>query len=244
MGFTFKNFGVASAASDTCNVTLTGTSVSAGDLIVAWCGWAQTESGSSFTDSGGSIFLGAGINTGGPWTDVNGQFIYCLSSVATGLPTYTLTKTGTLFPMFYVFVYTPTATPVLDQQIYSAGLGGAGSTSPDSGSITTTGSDELVVGGLLAENDATPVTAYAIGGVGAGPQIASFQASAFTIGMWSGTTTGTVNATATLNLSEKWLSNAISFKISGGGGGGGQAIYISSQGIPVRGAARTRVIYG
>ncbi len=213
MGFTVKNVTGAGAASDTCNVTLTGTPVAAGDLIVAYCGWITNVGTWSFGDNVTSSYTGAAENTGGGWTNANGQFFYKLASVATGFPTYTFTATGSTAPLFIVYVFGPSGTVTYDTGIATASLGPAQSTSPDSGAFTTTGIDELCLGGMMCENDATPVTAQAIGGADATTNAGTiFGAGSATIASWYLATSGAnIHATATLNAAEKWIANAISF---------------------------------
>lgn len=221
MGFTNTNGAVWASSADTVSVTLSGVNVLAGDLVTVLVGWGEDGLTTDVTD-GTTTFTPAGLNTGGPWLHANLQFFYLLSSVATGLPTYTFTATGCVFPMIFVWVWTPTATPIFDDQVYSAGVGFGGSASVDTGNLTTSGSDELVIAGALNENSSTPWSSYLIGG-GAPDAQFEFFSSTFTIGSWFKSITGTVNGTVTLNSAQKWIANAISFKLPpvGGGGAGG-----------------------
>ncbi len=216
MSFTFKNQTGNAASTDTTTATLTGTTVTAGDLIVAWCCWINDGLTPTFADSGGAFTAGS-RNTGGAWANANGQYFYKLASDVTGLQTYTFTATGSLGPSFGVYVFTPSSPCVYDNQIATASLGFAGSTSVDSGSLVTSGTDVLICAGLMAENDGSPVTAQAIGGSAATTNAGGFYGGTVTFQEWYLAKTGTNNATATLNASQKWIANAISFKIDAGG---------------------------
>jgi len=209
--FTYKNIVGGYGSADIASALLSGPEVAADDLIVAWCGWNGTSGLTrSFYDSS-STYYGAGTNEAGPWTDANGQFFYLPASVAIGLPTYSLSVPGATDLRIIVWVYTPSSLPVFDQQIYSANVGFGGSASVDTGALVNTGSDELTFAGLLAMNDATPVTSMNIGGAAADGN--GGFGGVITTYSWARAVAGTVNATATLNSSQNWLANAISFKI-------------------------------
>lgn len=221
MSFTLKNWTYISAASDTCSRAVSGTPVLAGDLIVAWCSWGFDGLTRTFGDDVTTSYAGATANTGGLWSQANGQFFYKEASVATGFPTYTFTATGSFVPGFIVYVFTPSGTATYDNSISSASLGGAGSTIPDSGSLITSGTDTLAFGAMMCENNAMLVTGNTIGGVSATSDAVAFADSTFTRAMWYLATSGTVNAVAQLASSQKWLANAISFintPLSSGGG--------------------------
>ncbi len=240
MGFTFKNAVGALAASDTCSATLTGTSVTAGDLIVAWCGWATDVGAWSFGDNVTPSYFGAALNTGGPWSAANGQFFYKIASVATGLPTYTFTATGSSFPGFIVNIFTPTGTVTYDNGLATA-QSFPGSTSVSSGAFTAGAGDTLCIGGMMCENDGTPLTSRAIGGGSATTNAQEFFDGSLSHATWYLATSGSVSATATLNASQKWLANAISFTNLLGSG---STVVTSSSIIRVPGARRTMIIPG
>ncbi len=220
--FTYKNHctGGTTGPTDSVSCSISGTSVSSGDLVVAWLGWGTDGLSPSISDTS-STFTPATANNSTTWSTTHGQFFYALSSVATGTPTYTATVTGAYEPEIIVWVFTPSSAVTFDIDVATESLGFGGSTSPDSNVLITTGSNELVIGGLMTENNSTPITAQAIGGSSATTNAFSAAYPSFTMASWYLGTVGTIRATATLNSSQKWLINEIAFKADGGGGGGG-----------------------
>ncbi len=209
MGFSVINIAGGSTDSnfhDTVAVTATG-AVNAGDLIICWVVWG-VDIGSGSVSDGTSTFEVGSLNTGGAFSTANGQFYYLLSSVATGSPTYTWTGVGAYSPQIILEVWRPSAAVLLDTQIATAS---GSSTSVDSGSIATTGTDELVLGGMYASN-VPALSNYAIGGIDASTNAAVSNAD-HEYAAWYLATTGTVHATLTLDSSQTWLANAIAFKI-------------------------------
>ncbi len=241
MSFTFKGYSFGSGATNSADGTgnYTGTAVSAGDLVVAWCLYEGAGLTATLSDTASGWNVQA-ENTSG-WTNGRGRFIYTTNSLATGSPNYILTVTGATGPMFILFVFTPSSTPTFDNEIHSNGSIG-GSTSVDSTAFTAVSGDTLVVGGGGAQTDGTPVTAFAIGGSSAttNAQAAFFQGD-FTIAEWYLATSGSVAATATLNTSLPWLANAISFNIAAGAP---STIITSSTTLRVPGARRTMILPG
>ncbi len=219
--FTYKNActGGTSTFADSVSCSITGTGVSSGDLVVAWLGWGIDGLSPSISDTS-STFSPATANNSITWSQAHGQFFYVLSSVATGTPTYTATVTGAYEPEIIVWIFTPSAAATFDIDVATESLGFAGSTSPDSNVLITTGKNELVIGGLMTENNSTPVTDQAIGGSSATTNAVSAAYPSFTVASWYLATIGTIRATATLNSSQKWLINEIAFKADAGGGGG------------------------
>ncbi len=196
---------------DSVTESLVGQPVQAGDLVIVWCTWAGDGLTASVSD-GFSTFVPCSVNNAGVWPTAHGQFFYCLSSVAVGLPDYTLSVPGAFGPAIDVWVYRPSSHAIFDVELATASLGGAGSTSVDAGALATTGVDELVFCGFFTE--ANPdVNAYAIGGVDASTGAYSFYYG-LTIGTFYLETIGTVHPIATLGSAQKWLANAISFKIA------------------------------
>ncbi len=242
MGFTYKNFVAGVASSDTASATLTGTAVTAGDLIVSFVIWYDSTHAltHSFVDSS-SGHSGAVHNEGvGSFADVRAAFFYKVASVATGLPTYTFTATGCAQIFFGTYVFTPSGTVTFDAQIGSATS--FSSSSVDSGALAAAGSNVLILGGVGALNDATPVTAQAIGGTSATiNQQNGYVLGLFSLAMWYLEKTGTNSATATLNSSQAWLANAISFVNTDSVP---STIVTSSSIIRVPGARRTMIIPG
>ncbi len=214
MGFTVKNIagGATNGFADSVSATLVGTPVSTGDLVVAWCGWALD--GLSWTVSDSTSTFEQGLsNSQSSWSPAHGQFLFLPFSVASGFQTYTFDIPGAFGPQIIVYIFGTTGAVVVDTQVADQGLGGAGSTSPDSGALPTlTGTDTLILGGMMAEN--SPIySAQTIGG-GAATGEGYLNAGAFAHEAFYQTgITGTPSAAATLNTAQKWLANAISFKI-------------------------------
>ncbi len=214
-------------SSNTTSCAISGTAVSAGDSVMCAAGWAVDGLTASVSD-GTSNFTGGAVNPGTNWSTAHLQVFYLSSSVATGTPTYTLTVTGAFGPHIACLVFTPTGALAFDTDIATAS-GGALSTSVDSGSITTTGSDELVIGALMAENSPT-VSAQAIGGTSATTNHIEFASGAFTIAAFYLAKTGTINATATLTTGQKYVANEAGFKIAAGGGAAPSGLLLMSIG--------------
>lgn len=210
----FKNscVGTTNTFANSVACTITGTPVAAGDLVVVWAGWAVGGVTPAVSD-GTTSFTAGSLNTASNWASAYGQYFYLTASVATGNLTYTLTATGSYGPDILVLVFTPSGAATFDADI--ATESGNASTAVDSHSITTTGSDELIVGGAMIENGPT-VSAQAIGGVSATTNSLSGYSGGFTHSGWFLAATGSVAATATLSSSQKWLSNEIGFKIASG----------------------------
>jgi len=219
MGFTRINGVGGVAASDTASGVLTGAAVNAGDLILAWVVWGDATHAltHSFGDNVTSSYVGGAHNTGvGAFSEANAAFFFKTASVATGTPTYTFTATGCGAIFFLVYVFRPTGTVTFDAELSTATS--ASSSSVDTGSLVTSGTDTLIMGGMGCENDATPVTAQAIGGTSATVGEANAFGGSFTVATWYLAKTGTNNATVTLNSAQGWLANAISFINTDGGG--------------------------
>jgi hypothetical protein len=217
MSFTFVNGNGAGSGSDTASIVLTGATVNTGDLVAAYVLWNDATHALtySFTDSS-STYTAGGRNTGvGSYSGANGAFFYKTASVATGNPTYTFTATGCGTIFFLVYVWRPTGTVTFDLDIATATS--VSSSSVDSGALVTTGSNELIIGGMSCLNDATPVTAQAIGGTSATTLEANGAYGGSTLAFWYLEKTGTNNATATLNSAQAWIANAIGFINTDGG---------------------------
>jgi hypothetical protein len=214
MGFTYKNSAGngTNTFADSVSVTLTGTAVSAGDLIVCWCGWAIDGLSWSVDDGSASVFEQCQINTQTNWYQAFGQFIICRSSVATGLPTYTFNIAGAFGPQLAVHVITASDVVAIDSQV--ADQGSLGGTIADSGALPAiSGSDVIVFGGLMIENS-TGFSGQDIDGAGAVNGV-DVNAGAFHHQSFYQTgLTGTPHVTAILDSPEKWLMNALALKIN------------------------------
>lgn len=209
---TFKNkcITATNAVQSTVACSISGANVSSGDLIVAFVGW-ETDALTATLSDGTTSFTGKTVvDCGAQHCHI--QPFYLLASMATGTPTYTATITGASVPAIAVFVFTPSAAVTFDTE---AAGGTNNSTSIDSGSLTTTGSDELVVAGSFMQNGPT-TSAWQIGGSSAATNEQTAFAGAYTIDNWYLAAMGTVNGTETLSGSNWWVAAELSFKIAGG----------------------------
>lgn len=198
---------VQSAVSESSNtVSLTG--VGAGNLIVVWAKWEGTTSG-SITVSDGTSSLTSGTLVVHANNDLHGQFAYLLSANS-GDKTYTVTfPTGATYQRIRIAEYSYSGTISFDAQNTGSGTG----LTPTSGNITTTGTDEIVLGGY-AEYTNTAPSSPLINGVAA-----TFIADGVNAKMWYGlvNATFTGNASVTINISSAWLANVIAFKVASQG---------------------------
>ena len=217
MAITFDQNGSNSAdepAGTDLTVTL-ASNVDAGDLVVAWCKW-EGASGAILT------VTGAG---GGTWAngtlidhangDLHGQFAYNLSATG-GAATVTMTlSAGRVFRRCHVWVYSYTGTMSFDAQATGQGA----STTPTSDDITTTGTDEVVLGGY-GEYGSDALSSQTINDIAADRTL---QAPANSTGSWDRILTATFgpeDAAAVKAGTIAWLCNIIAFKAAPGAGGG------------------------
>lgn len=206
-----------SAVADASNTTVTVTAVSttAGSLLVAWCKWEGVLSGSTV-----SVMEGAGAFTAGTVQahsngDLNGQFHYKL--VAAGGDTSIVATWTAARPWkaMHVWEFTYSGTCTLDTQIASA----QGSTNtPSSGNITTTGTDEVVLGGLGIYASQTWTAGPLINGVAADQSVTGNQAHHSWERILTATFAGGA-ASGTSSNNQPWVCHAIAFKVAAGGGG-------------------------
>jgi hypothetical protein len=215
MSFTFvqKNATVSQDASaTTVAVTLTG--VGAGNLIVLVVRHENTPV--TITASDGTTSLTAGNKITHSNNDFNGQMFYLLSANA-GTVTYTATFSSSRpYRAIIAEEYSYVGTAVLDVQ--ATGAYGT-STSIQSDSFATTGSDEVVIAGFFNYNSTSNM---------ATPHIDTSTPDDYT--MYSGSTkigiasktfgsTFTGYTDAVIDVSDPWIALALAFKIISGGGG-------------------------
>lgn len=213
--------GAASDGTSATTITSPGLTVAAGDLAVVLAKWEGGVGGATTaTCSDGTSSLtahAAGRISHGGTDEPHMDVFYILSSVANGTNSVVYTVTfGTSVPWRNIVVYTarPSAACSLDGT--ATGTSGT-STTPDSGSITTTGTDGLAFGahGTYGGNPAS----MQINGVAAtGSQAAGADFSKLWYITYSSGFTG--DATCTIS-SNRWVQSVIAFTIAGGGGGGG-----------------------
>lgn len=194
--------------------TISGANVAAGDIVVVVVG-SQTNLVASSVSDGTSAF--------NPGTPLNGigmhlQIWYLEASVATGLPTYTVTwgGGGVSLPVMGVMVWRPSGTAALDVQ---DATGGGNSTTPTTGSITTTGTVELVVAANINSNGARTASSQTINSQAADNVLDVGSGSGSGLHMWSKEFAATFTSgagTLTLSAGDSWLANIISFSITGG----------------------------
>ncbi|MFO0691587.1 MAG: PQQ-dependent sugar dehydrogenase [Myxococcota bacterium] len=187
-------------------VTLTG--VRAGSLIVAFVKW-EGAAGSTVTfRDGTSTFTGDTLNSAANG-DLHGRFFYLPASTASGTVTYTATwSSARPWRRMLVFEYTQSGGTVLfDVSNRATGTSGT----LNSGSITTTGSDEVVFG-AYGEYSSANTTSEQIAGVVADQVARSGFAS-----MWSRRVTAPITGAATASgNSATWIGNVIAFKRTAG----------------------------
>lgn len=207
-----SNTTVADGSATTVAVSLTG--VTAGNLIVCFI---KGEGGSvSITVSDGTSTLADGTRTDS--TSGGAQFSYLLSANG-GNRTYTATfgAAQTFRRIFVIeFSYTGGSTGSLDAQNTGSGT----STAPASGTITTTGTDEVVLG-FYVDFSGQLSTSEQINGVAAdfvldNPAVAN---DAMWYRILSATFSGGT-ASATIAVSGEWICNVIAIKATAAGGGG------------------------
>lgn len=180
-------------------VQLTG--VSAGDLIAVWTNFFSEACNVSVSD-GTSSFTSATRYGAGPY----GQFAYLLASTATGTVTYTSTCAGANMVVQACRV-TPSVAVSLDGTATGAY---ASSNAPSSGNITTTGSPNIIFGGVT-DFDGGVISSPTINGAAA--DVSSKQASNYGYIMVSGQTSGVTGAAAcSINQTNNWVAAVIGFK--------------------------------
>jgi hypothetical protein len=178
-------------------------SVTAGSLIVIWLSWGASDVAPSISD-GTSAFTGTtrACGIGG----YCGEFLYLLSSVASGTVTYTAAITGspTYINMEVWEVSHGTAT-TLDTNTSAASSG----TAANSGNITTANAVEIVFGGL-ADYGTTGYTSPTIGGTAMTSTLGDSWANGSGYRILSSTMTN--GAAAFTVATSQWQTAIIAFK--------------------------------
>lgn len=194
---------VQSNTAEATSIALTG--VGAGNLIVLWIKWENALGDCTATDGTTSLTMGTSVSDA---AGTSGQFAYLLSANG-GNKTYTVTfPVGAGFQRLRIFEYSYTGTVSFDAQNTGSGVSAA----PASGNITTTGTDEVVVGGYSEDNTNT-VSAQKINAVAADRVIGGATIAQ----EWDRILTATFaggNAQATLSASQGWVCNIIAFKVA------------------------------
>lgn len=202
MSFTFVNSGT-SADSNTVQVA----NVVAGNLIVLWFKTEGTIGTPTVSDGTSSLSVRP-VNSHGNG-DLHGFFAYLLSANSGNPVTYTVTPGGSgSFKRIVAMQFSYTGGSIsFDTDIATAD---GTSTAPNSGNITTTGTDELVLGGYGEYSDST-VSSRLINGSAADGNVDSSQTSLWRRAVGA---TFTGAASCTIGPSAAWICSAIAFKIS------------------------------
>lgn len=205
-----KSVGANNDANDT-NMSSALATVTAGNLIVAWFKYEGAPTTITLND--GTTTFTARTLTSHANGDLNGQFHYLLSSVASGSVTYTGTfAAARAFKRIIIFEIDTTGSAAYDTEALASGT----SVSPSSGNLTTAVANSVVLGGYGEYNNST-LSVRVINGVAnennrAGDNTTGATASISCVweNVFSSTFTGA--ASATLAGSDPWVCNAIAFK--------------------------------
>lgn len=162
MAFTF--IACASGSNDAAATTLdtaTSLNVAVGDLLICWC---ANESGSTTravaksTGSPANTFtFDAGDTVNHTDAVLSAAFGYVLSAAADATATFRLTTTSKDFRRLLVMQFRPDAGATVTKDTSNHSATNAGGFTANSGVITTTGTDEVVVGSM-AEDDGSDIT--------------------------------------------------------------------------------------
>ncbi len=212
MSWTFRtsNENGGGGAATTVAVTVTG--MAAHDVIVVGVGTGDAIDVSSVDDTG-SAYTARALNTA--QTNTRCKFFYKLDNDKAGSVTYTATYASAATAReIHVWAFTPVGTPSFDVDRTDAGSGAGAGTAIDTGAITTTAADEVVVT-FCYHSVGTTLSSQQINGVAAdGTLDPGGNATSF-YRIVSGTFTG--NGTGTAGVSVSHVESIISFKIAGGG---------------------------
>lgn len=225
MAFTFvansqggSQNGGASATED-CTTSL---NVQAGDVLVAWIKHEGAPTTIAVADTGGgnSFTFDAGDKVNHSNGDLSGTFGYLLSASADASFTGRLTLGATrAFRTIQIWQFRPDAGETVTKDQSNDAQGSSGTI--NSGNITTTGSDVIVLGGY-GEYVANNSSSHQIGGVNA---TGVLQASAISVNFSASwyrilSSTMTNGAATCSNSSADWVGAIIAIKSEAGGGGG------------------------
>jgi hypothetical protein len=201
LAFAQSNSAFNNASGTTLTVQLTN--VKPGSLIVAYVKWEGTAAATVTLNDGTGAFVADTLNSAAN-NSLHGRFFYRLASTTSGTVTYTATwSAGRTYRKLMIYEYSYAGTLSLDASNRATATSG----SLTAGTITTTGTDEIVFG-AYGEYNANNTTNERINNVVADRVIRSSFAS-----MWSKSFNApfTGTATATGN-STTWIGNVIAFK--------------------------------
>lgn len=200
------------AAGTTLDITYSAT---AGSLLVGWCKHEGSAGTLTVARSDGTEAWSLGTLVAHSNADLHARFAYLTSCTGGASVTYRMTTGSTPFRSFHLWEFSYSGTASLDVQNTGQGNG----TTATSGNITTTGTDEVVLGGY-GEYSVVTVTTPQINGVAADGSII-FSSGNFTASWYrilSATFAGG-HANCTIPSSaQDWICNIISFSAAAGGG--------------------------
>ena len=216
MAFTFVNSNQAGAGASSTTLQVTVTGVGAGNLIVIVCGWGlSSDTTLTVTDPNSTFTNGTLLRNVDPTPDNCSAMAYLLSSVSSGSVTYTMTL-GTaavdLEIQAWAFSYSGTAS------LGAANAAQGNSTAPNSGNISPSGTDLVVMGAAMIEGaDSVTASAPLINGAAAEGSNLNFQGVS---NVWydilsAGFSNGA--ASCTFDVAKAWVANVMAFKAVEGG---------------------------
>ena len=209
LAFVQSNSAMADPEGTPLTVALTG--VGAGNLVVLWIKHEGTSTTVTASDGTSSFTSGTSVSHGNG--DLHGRWMYLLVGNS-GTRTYTVTLGAQRpYKRIHVWEFSYTGTLSLDVQ----NIGSGTSAAPASGTVTTTGTDAVALGGY-GEYGSGTLSSPLINGVAAGGSRINSPAGSFA-GSWYGLLTATFTggtASATLSGSAEWLCNILVLKASGG----------------------------
>lgn len=210
MAFGFIQKASAIVDASGTSVTVTVSSTTAGSLLVAWVKWEGALAGSTV-----SVVEGAGTFTTATAQahsngDLNGQFHYKLVAAGGDTSIVATWTSARAWKAVHVWEFSYTGTCSLDTAIAT----GTGTNEfPTSGNITTTGTDEVVLGGLSIYASEAFIAGPLINGVAAAQSITGSQSHHSWERIVTATFTGA--ATGTKDNLQPWVCHAIAFKVAG-----------------------------
>ena len=211
---------VASNTAQASTVNLSG--IGAGQLIAVRV--SHEGAPTSITVSDGTSSLTGLTKKNHSNSDISQQVFYLLSSVATGSVTYTVTwGTSPPFQKLAAYAFSYTGTAAFDAELTGGGdeYNVTGGTAPTgdvvSSTLTTTGTDELVLG-YTANYSGNPEDTWLINGAAATGNLSVGNSSE-----WYGTANSTFTGGVGVHYATTsvGLISAVAFTATAGGGGCG-----------------------
>ena len=214
MAFSFIASAIAQndAGSATTLDCTSSLNLNTGDVVVAISAWeGSTTSTVAETGGGNSLTMATLQNDGSNWL----QFAYSLSTTANATSTFRQTlAAGQVIRRILVLQFRPTAGSTVSLDAGPSNGSGNG-TAITSGNITTTGTDEIVCGGMNAFDYSTTISNRNIGGSAADGSavdaVANKLICCISYKIYSSTQTN-INAQFTTSASNLWLGQIIGFK--------------------------------